>query len=421
MGENNKKTKKKRNKKSSSLKKILIIFSFLIFMVVGGGYMYLSTFSNNSVDITGNDKDRNQTKDVESANFLVMGVDLGSGDENDKGDPKRTDTIMLVHYNKVDKKYDVISIPRDTLVELEEGTRKINAAHAIGGVQYLVDTVEDLLNVNIDYYVKLDTIAFREIIDAIGGVDIVIDQNMYYDDPVQDLHINFTAGTEPQHLDGKKAEEFFRWRKNNDGTGLVEGDIGRIKQQQKFYNALLSKVQSPSIITKAPKILGVFPKYLETNLNAMEIMDYGLNVISTPKNNIAFHTLSGEDAWIDETSYYIYKEEMNSDIISILSNEDPATINKSKLRVSILNGTNQGGLAETFANGILAKGYENCIYGNYDQSLKPVSVSEIRLYGLEEKDKASIEKDFGISNIKIMKEVNPDCEIEVILGEDKTQ
>ncbi|MGL4730944.1 MAG: LCP family protein [Clostridium sp.] len=422
MGEkNNSKNKVKRKKvkkKPSILARILVLFSFLAIIIFGGGYMYLSTFSNDSIDITSNDKEKNQVENVDSANFLVMGVDLGSGDENDKNDPRRTDTIMLVHYNKVDKKYDVISIPRDTMVQLDEGTRKINDAHAIGGVQYLVDTVEDLLSVNIDYYLKVDTIAFREIIDALGGVDIVIDQNMYYDDEKQDLHIYFEASDEPQHLDGKKAEGFFRWRKNNDDTGLAEGDIGRIKQQQKFFNALLDKVQSPTIVTKVPKLLGVFPKYVETNLSAMEIMDYGLNVVSTPIENIKFHTLNGEPEWINGTSYYIYKEEMNNDILSILNNEVPMTISKSNLRVNVLNGTNVEGLAGNFVNDLLVKGYNHCDAANYDQSLKPVHISEIRLYGLKEEDKQIIEKDFGISNIKVMEEVNPNYEIEVILGED---
>ncbi len=86
-----------------------------------------------------------------------------------------------------------------------------------------------------------------------------IEQDMNYDDPGQDLHIHFNKG-ETVHLDGKKAEEFFRWRKNNDGTGLANGDVDRIKNQQKFMNAVIDKVLSVSTITKIDSIAEILNK-----------------------------------------------------------------------------------------------------------------------------------------------------------------
>ena len=103
-------------------------------------------------------------------------------------------------------------------------------AHLLGGEKEVFQQVESLLSIRVNYLVEIDYAAFRNLIDAIGGVEMYIDRNMYYDDDAQDLHIHFNAG-ETVLLDGKKAEEFFRWRKNNDGTGLAEGDIGRINDK----------------------------------------------------------------------------------------------------------------------------------------------------------------------------------------------
>lgn len=426
MGEEVKNKKRKKKKKSSRLKKVLLIVPLIIIILFFASFLYLSRLSSNSVNI-----DLGGNKNSNIVNFLVMGVDIGE----DESYPKRTDTIMLVHYDKKQHTYDVISIPRDTMVYFDGELGKINAAHALGGVQQSVDKVEELLNINIDYYLKVDTKAFREFIDALGGVDVLITQNMQYEDESQDLKIDFKASNKMQHLDGKKAEEFIRWRKNNDGTGFADGDIGRIKQQQSFYSNVLQKLKSPSMIFKAPKILSIFPKYMETNLDATDIMKYGISVVTASKENIRFHTLQGEAAYVDGTSYYNYEPEMNEEILSILKNSEPnetsesntsnsgsgLSMSKESIRVNVLNGTNKEGLAGEFANKVMKLGYNNCDFGNYDANLKPVKVSQIKLYGLTSDDAKILKKEFGIKNVEVMNEVNPNYEMEIILGDDKAK
>ena len=125
--------------------------------------------------------------------------------------------------------------------------------------------VEDLLGIQINYTVKIDYNAFRQFIDAIGGIEMEIERDMYYDDPSQDLHISFKGGT-VEHLDGKKAEEFFRWRKNNDGTGLATGDIGRIENQHKFIQKVVEKCTGPSIVLKVPDIINAIGSNIQTNM-----------------------------------------------------------------------------------------------------------------------------------------------------------
>ena len=428
---NDKQNKKK--KKQSVLPKIIIGFFLLIVLIATSGYYYLNSFSNNSVDLgkintegnnksndsNGNENTSNEADEIKgSTNFLVLGTDEGSGDENNKKDPRNSDTMIVVHYNKEFKTYDLISIPRDTKIETNRLDKKINSAYRIGQVPLAVETVEDLLDIKIDHYVKIDTIAYRAFIDAIGGVDVVIDRNMYYDDPTQDLHIHFKMSNEPQHLDGKKAEEYVRWRKNNDGTGYLMGDIDRIANMQRFFGTVVNKIQSPAIIPKIPNVLGIFPKYIETDLDAGEILKYAMSVAKTPKENIKFHTLGGEPKYIDELSYYIYDESKNAQIHAIFNDMDPSEIpsfDTNSVRINIVNASKKAGIAKDFGNYISKFGFTSYRLNDGNQS----ESSKIVFYGVENEVGEFIKKKFGIENIEYSSQFNNYFEVEIILGEDR--
>jgi LCP family protein required for cell wall assembly len=215
---------------------------------------------------------------------------------------------------------NIISIPRDTLIIMNNKYKKINEAHAIGGPAYLIDAVENMLDIKVNYYGKVDYEGFRKIIDAFGPIEVKINNNMNYDDNMQNLHIHFKKG-EVVQLDGKKAEEFFRWRKNNDGTGLADGDLGRIQNQQLFINKVVEKLKKPTIITKLPSILSVIPNYAESNMSPEDIIKYGYLLSKIDKSKIKFSTIKGDADYISGISYLIYDEKKNSDILSKLHNE----------------------------------------------------------------------------------------------------
>jgi len=425
---NNKDNKKK--KKKSIIPKIIIGFFLLIAFATAGGYSYLNSFSNNSIDLgeqnssggdsnNSNNSNENATEEIKgSTNFLILGTDEGSGDENNKKDPRNSDTMIVVHYNEKFKKYDLISIPRDTKIETTRVDKKINSAYRVGQVPLAVKTVEDLLKIKIDHYVKIDTIAYRAFIDAIGGIDVVIDKNMNYDDPTQNLHIHFKKSDEPQHLDGKKAEEYIRWRKNNDGNGYLMGDLGRIENMQKFFSTVVGKIQSPSIIPKIPSVLAVFPKYMETDLNAGEILKFAMSVAKTPKESINFHTIAGEPKYIDETSYFIFNNSKNAQVNAVLNDGDPSEIanfDTNGVRINIINATAKSGLATDFGSYISKFGFTNYRLddGNYSQS------SKIVFYGVDNEAGEFIKKKFGIENIEYSSKFNNYYEVEVILGGDR--
>ena len=190
-------------------------------------------------------------------NFLVVGSDSRAKDSSNSREVaatggQRTDTIMLVHLQRDQKSGYVISIPRDTFVDIPQGPgwdggkAKINAAFQYGGVPLLVQTVEDFTQVRIDHVVVIDFHGIERVVDAVGGIDVNVTES------VRDsqTHATFTKGV--NHLDGKHALEYVRQR-----YGLPEGDFDRIKRQHQFLFALLDKAGSTGTLTN-PKKLDAF-------------------------------------------------------------------------------------------------------------------------------------------------------------------
>nr|WP_251861830.1 LCP family protein [Clostridium sp. Marseille-Q2269] len=366
MSNNIKKKKKSSKRKNKALKIVIVLFSFIILFGVLG-YFYLLGFTNNSKLGEG----KINTKKAESGepvNILVVGVDIGNPNSKSASDPKRTDTMLVVNYNPKTKNIKILSVPRDTRVTMNGKKIKINSAHAINGVNGSIEAIENLLGIQINNYAKIDYEGFRKVIDAVGGVEMDITRNMNYDDPSQNLHIHFQKGT-TVHLDGKKAEEFFRWRKNNNGTGLADGDIGRIENQHKFISKVVDKVKSPSIIPKIPSILSTIPDYIETDMSPEEMIKYGYAVTKGDKSNINMITLKGESKYIGNVSYFIYDREKNKDTLDAFRagetiQDSDAQIDKGQIKIQILNGTKVNGLAADCEKKLKEMGYSNIVTGN---------------------------------------------------------
>jgi LCP family protein required for cell wall assembly len=310
---------KRRNK----FKKFFLVSVSLIICLglafVGYMYNFLQQISGGSKENAEKVKPIEAKKD-EPVNILAMGVDIGTVGAKSSNNPKRTDTIVLMNYNPKLEEVNIISIPRDTLIMMNGKYKKINEANVIGGSQYLIDAVEKLLDIKVNYYGKVDYEGFRKIIDTIGPIEMKINTRMDYDDPTQNLHIHFKKG-EVVQLNGKKAEEFFRWRKNNDGTGLSDGDLGRIENQHLFLSKVIEKFKSPSIIPKIPTMLSVVPNYAESNMSAEDIIKYGYLFSKLDKSKVKMATLKGDAEYISGISYLVYDENKNKDILSRLHYE----------------------------------------------------------------------------------------------------
>ena len=249
-------------------------------------------------------------QDAESLPTLQRGISLMlMGVDERKDDVGRSDTLMFLNFS--DDRVSLLSIPRDTRVYIERrGYEKINAAYAIGGEELTRQTVEDFLGVGVDRYVKVDTHAFPKIIDELGGIDIYVERDMKYEDPWDDdggLVINLRQGF--QHLDGKAAVEFVRFRDS-------EGDVGRVRRQQAFMKALAEKITSPEIILKLPQILSVAVDAVETDLSLSEMLAIAGTLKSAEsEGNIQTGVVPGYLQYIDDVSYLVPDAERLGEVV----------------------------------------------------------------------------------------------------------
>ena len=180
-------------------------------------------------------------------NILVSGLDDDNGG---------SDTNILVRFDVPNKRIDLVSLPRDTLLHNEYRNNKLNFAYAKGGTELLMEQIENLLGVPVDFYVTVNLKGFIALVDQIDGVDFDIPINMDYDDPYQDLHIHFTKG--PRHLNGQEAMEVVRFRHNNDGTGYGSEDLGRMQTQQNFLKAVAQQTLTLSNLDNVWEFAKIF-------------------------------------------------------------------------------------------------------------------------------------------------------------------
>ena len=238
-------------------------------------------------------------------NFLVLGVDRAAN---------LSDVIMIVSFDVKAQSIHVLSLPRDTYINVGSSYHKLNAyfsasynRSASRGTERYRDAIESMssfiengLCIRLDRYVCMDTAGFREIVDAIGGVDMDIPFDMDYEDPDQQLYIHLKAGY--QHLDGEKAEQFVRFR-----SGYLEGDIGRISAQRLFITALANQVKTRLDLSSAVSIAKTATQYVTTDLTVAEIGYFAKHAFSVDMTNVTFTTVPGGGVINPDTgaSYYV--------------------------------------------------------------------------------------------------------------------
>lgn len=287
---------KRRRKKSKNRffnKKRLAIFgiSFTVilvaFVVVMGMGGLFSPYEDTEDIVEPVDRETGKV------NVLIAGLDKSEA---------LTDTIMVASYDLDENTVNILSIPRDTRMYIGSKYQKINAAHAISqngkkkGINGTIEAVTRLTGIPINYYVEFTFDTFRETIDALGGVEFDVPQNMNYDDPAQDLHIHLTKGL--QVLDGDKAEQFVRFRR------YPMGDIDRVAAQQSFIKALADQKLNASIITKLPELYKTLQSNLRTNVSLAVVTKYMGNVADLTSENIHMHALPGISNGTDYGSSY---------------------------------------------------------------------------------------------------------------------
>lgn len=286
--------------KSPLWARLCVAFGVVLVLLAGaafGGHWFLEQRYDKNIkraDLLGSNRTDGPKKVDGPLNFLIVGTDKRTAEDYDPKDPssrvssvngERADTIIFVHIPKSTDKAYVVSIPRDSDVNIpamgkyKGGKDKINAAYFFGGAPLLVATVNKLLGVKIDYPIIVHFKAIRELTDAVGGVDVTIDKR------VQDprTKIWFEAG--PQHLDGKTAEAYVRQR-----YGLIRGDYDRQARQQQFVFALLNKISAMNPATnfrKMDRLILIATKNLTVD-NSMPVQDLAFSLKAISPSDATF-------------------------------------------------------------------------------------------------------------------------------------
>ena len=224
---------------------IIVITAFAVILGAIGGVFYSSAEAEASDKIPLSDSVEPVVADGEKLNFLIGGTDRTSG---------LTDVLMLVSVDTGTGSVTVMQIPRDTYAKYGKSSyKKINGAYNSLGGEGLKRFISDSMGIGVDGYVILSPDAFGAFVDAVGGVEIELKEPMYYKDPYQGLSISLPKGK--QVLDGKRAEQFIRYR-----SGYVSGDLGRMDAQKVFLTALYKRVMeglSPVTLARmASAVLG---------------------------------------------------------------------------------------------------------------------------------------------------------------------
>jgi LCP family protein required for cell wall assembly len=206
---------------------------------------------------------------TQRVNILVLGGDE-RGLAKNKGEVPRSDSMMVVSIEPNTKKAILISILRDTYVKIPGfGQDRINAALALGGPTLAMKTVSDLLDIPIQYYVYMGFKGFIGVVDALGGVQIDVEKNMYWSDSEDDHIYDIDLKKGLQEMDGKTALQYVRFRHD------AMSDFARADRQRKFLTAISEKMQTATGIIKLPKVLSAIDPYIETNISVTEMLKLG--------------------------------------------------------------------------------------------------------------------------------------------------
>ncbi|MBF8435993.1 LCP family protein [Halanaerobiaceae bacterium Z-7014] len=338
---------------------------------------------------------------------------LITGHDDDHYGVSRTDTIILASIDIETRQAGLVFIPRDTRVSIPgRGINRINSAYAFGGIDLTIETIEDFLDINIDYYADLDFDGFIKIIDAIGGVDINVERDLDYVDRAGDLNISIPAGQ--QTLDGENALDYVRYRESS------RGDIGRVERQQKFVNAVISQALSPSTIARLPSIYQEINRAVDTNIPLIDISSFLFLAKDIDLNNLETAMVPGSPEYIGGASYWVPDQEETEALVhKLIHSKEYIANNQTDLVISNGNGT--AGVAGNLANelerfGFNIKRITNADHFNYEET-------EIRYYSDEKRPAVNNLLNYiggeaiFIDNEEEDSEINK-SKIEIIIGHD---
>lgn len=367
--EKNKQTKKKRK----IVRKVFLVILLLLIVSIG---VFAYKVQKNGGGLKG-----------------ILATAIGHNQETVKNLPKiyclllgqsqnLTDTIMVAEYDPQAQQASILSIPRDTFIGDDKNTAtawdKINAVYQTGAENTLKE-IRELLGFSkeqLKYYVRVDTEAFKVLVDTIGGVTFDVPIDMKYDDRKQNLHINLKAGV--QVLDGDKAEQVVRFRHNNDGSTYsyeygIE-DMGRMKTQRNFLKGLAKQTLKLENLLKINDFIEIAKEYVETNVDFNVIKDYIPYIVEFNTDNLKTEHLPGESEYVNDIWIYGAYENATKELVDKLfinpeipdvkidtSSVDTTGIDKTAIKIEILNGSGNDKTLEKMKKRLQNAGYTDIV------------------------------------------------------------
>lgn len=371
-------------------------------------------------------------------NILVLGSDrrdvVEGGLKNLRqfaGGPggQRSDTIMLIHVSADGKQATALSFPRDLRVHIpgKTGFSKINAAYN-GGPNLVISTIKELTGMQVHHYVEVNFAAFRNIVNAVGGVVICVPRG--YEDIESGLYL-------PQkgcyNMNGDTALGFVRMRKAD-----PEGDFGRIKRQQLFMRTLMSKVTSIGFFTDIPRLIRLVNAVVGTrkdpgiitdkNLKLSEVRGIANKLAGFKQSNVDFRIVPGVPQYIGGVSFVVMVDDQAQALFKALREDSPlpaygktglSVPSPADVTVNLLNGTKITGLAKTFAERLGAAGYVVRTVGTADRDDYGVTYiyfapgAELKAKLLEERFPGARVRAAITANVAVGK-----ADITIVLGND---
>ena len=312
-------------------------------------------------------------------NLLVLGIDrvLDSSPGSLDGFNGRSDTILLLRFDPTNNSVKMLSIPRDSRVNIPGvGYTKVNDANVHGGAGLTARVLSKTLNdVPIDRYIRVTTDAFTELVDLVGGVEVFVPYPMQYEDKTQNLKIDLEAGR--QILTGEQAEQFARFRKDN------YGDIGRVQRQQILLKALRQRITSPTIIPRIPQAMGLLEKHIDTNLTWEEMLALVNLGRQIERDQVQMVMLPGRFSQADEfdnLSYWVVSQTGRDQVMQQYFGITPQwqsarRRSPNRVRIALQNATDDPGLVNQVREYLVKQNIKNVyIIGDAPQLLRETEI-----------------------------------------------
>ena len=314
----NERKRYKKQKKKKRRRRILFGLFMLSLLLLASSLGYASFLMHKAESVINKSYelfryDNTKRLDPKKDNFSVLFIGIDDSRSRNFKKDTRSDALILATFNAKDESVKMVSIPRDSYVYIpcEDKYDKITHAHAYGGVKCTVESIENLFDIHIDYYVKMNFYAFMDVVDALGGIEVEVPYDIKEKDS-EDHRNAIVLKKGVQKLNGEEALALARTRKK-------DNDIERGKRQQEILKAILKKASQASSITKYDDVIEAVGSNMKTNFTFDQIKSLVYYVISNKNLSIESLHLTGTDH-NDGVYYYMLDEQSVQEISETLQN-----------------------------------------------------------------------------------------------------